>query len=89
LEVLTSILPVDLFGEQEAMVTAIRLKNVNCWKESRGGHANILNLHRNKLPELLMHADKCIPQYFFERNFNESSLKEISGRMKIRSNPQI
>lgn len=70
LEILTSLLPVDLFGEQEAMVTAIRLKNVNCWKQSTHGHANILNIHVEALPELQMHADKCIPQYFFERNFN-------------------
>ena len=70
LEVLTNILPVNLFGEQEAMVTAVRLRNVNCWNESNSGHASILNLHINELPELLMHADKCVPQYVFGRNFN-------------------
>ena len=70
LEVLTDILPVDLFGEQEAMVTAIRLKNVNCWKESTHGHATILNLYEDQLPELLMHTDKCIPRYLFDKNFN-------------------
>lgn len=43
LETLLSILPVDLYAEQEAMTTAIRLRNANCWRDSLEGHANILN----------------------------------------------
>lgn len=70
LEVLINILPVDMFGEQEATITAIRLKNANCWKDSTHGHATILNSHKESMPELQMHADKCIPQYHFEKNFN-------------------
>lgn len=69
LEVLMSILPVDLFTEQEAMVTAIRLKNANCWKDSTNGHSTILNLYKEIIPELTMQSDKCTPQYIFDKNF--------------------
>lgn len=27
-------------------------------------------MHKNSIPELSMHTDKCTPQYFFEKNFN-------------------
>lgn len=31
LETLLSILPLDLYLEQEAMTTAVRLRNIQCW----------------------------------------------------------
>lgn len=34
LEVLFSILHIDLYVEQEATTTAIRVKNANCWQDS-------------------------------------------------------
>ncbi len=70
LETLLSILPIELFIEQEAVVTATRLKNVGCWKETAHGHATILNSKCAAIPELMMPSDKSVPLYRFEKNFN-------------------
>jgi len=66
-EILTDTLPVKLYGESEALIAAVRLKNANCWKDSKQGHANILTEDGKQIPELLMHTGKCIPQYFFQK----------------------
>lgn len=70
LETLLSISPIDLYIEQEATITAIRLRNVQCWYDSAYGHAAILTQKSDDIPELLMHTDKSIPMYYFEKNFN-------------------
>lgn len=70
LETILSILPIDLYVEQEAMATAIRLKNANCWKDSIFGHAAIIQSYEESIPELLMHTNKCNPEYYFDKNYN-------------------
>lgn len=50
LEVLLSILPVDLYTEQEAMATVIRLKNVECWNDNVSGHSSIIQSRKDQIP---------------------------------------
>lgn len=66
MEVLLSILPVHF---HTALMTAVRLKNSECWNESHTGHSAILNSHKEDLIELSMRSDKCTPQYLINRRF--------------------
>lgn len=67
LEELLSILPMDIFIEQEVTITALRLKITNCWHDESFGHANILTAYSKKIPEFQMPTERCLPQYFFTK----------------------
>lgn len=70
LEVLLSITPIDLYIEQEAIITSLRIKAANCWSQLSVGHTASLERYSNSIPELLMSTDKCAPEYYFDKTFD-------------------
>lgn len=69
LETLMNILLVDLYSECEALITATRLKNAECWKSQLFCYSVILTEKAKEIPELLMRADKCSPHYLFGKGY--------------------
>lgn len=69
LEAILDVPPLHLFIEQEAAISAIRLKTLGLWKTSRIAHASILEEVYQDLPILAAVNDRIPKQFVFDKKY--------------------
>lgn len=83
LEVLLGLPPLELFVQQEAASAAVRLKTLNLWGVTHGGHAEILEEAIKYEPMIAAPNDKIPKQHNFNRSYEIELVEERNDRSGI------